>query len=302
MQSSPEQPAPVPAPTPPPSVQYFDSDFDAAAWIEECAHTPLLPITPTLDKEGHMGGVVDQVDEAAQWDSFFHTHSGGQFFKARKYVYPAFQKWIEQSELCLEVGCGHGCSIYPLLTNEHLSELRIIATDYSHEALSILMLHEKFDPARMQVRLWDISQPYTQSRQYPIVEECGDVCDALTPENTVSSILCLFVLSALHPENHEASLRHMWDILPPGGVILFRDYGVCDMTMFRHKVRLTEHLYRRCDGTLSYYFDLDYMRALCAATGFDPVELKYATVQITNKKKGITMKRVFVHAVLVKVI
>mmetsp|Transcript_25782 Transcript_25782/g.43465 ORF Transcript_25782/g.43465 Transcript_25782/m.43465 type:complete len:294 (+) Transcript_25782:164-1045(+) len=281
-----------------PTVQYFDNDFDAVEWISECRNKPLPIIAPAVDEVS--------IDEASQWNSFFHTHVGGQFFKARKYVYPAFQKWLDNSESCLEVGCGHGCSIYPLLGNAHLPDLRIIATDYSNEALSILMMHDKFDHSRVRVRIWDITEPFEDSKHYSRTED-GDGkldmahCDSTYPCLPVDSVLCLFVLSALHPGDHEASLCNIWQTLPPGGVILFRDYGTCDMTMFRHKIRLSENLYRRSDGTLSYYFDLEYMNALCAATGFEPAELKYATVQITNKKKGITMKRVFVHAVLVKV-
>jgi methyltransferase-like protein 6 len=221
-------------------------------------------------------------------------------------VYPAYQKWIDNSKVCLEVGCGHGCSIYPLLGHDEIPDIRMIATDYSCEALSILMMHAQFDPSRLSVRLWDITKPYEESVEYPTGNHADDALIASTEggcpnDHAVDSVLCLFVLSALHCKDHETALRHIWSILPPGGAVLFRDYGVCDMTMFRHKTRLSEHLYRRSDHTLSYYFDLEYVRHLCGVVGFDPVELKYATVQITNKKKGIVMKRVFVHAVLVKV-
>ena len=289
-----------------PQILYFDNDFEADEWILECQAKPLPPIV-----------MEEAIDEASQWDAFFHTHIGGQFFKPRKYVYPAYQKWIENSKVCLEVGCGHGCSIYPLIDNNQLLEIRMIATDYSSEALSIFMLHDKFDPSRIDVRLWDITQPYTASTDFRTVNnlattkedvDCREIFPSPSlPENekrihgeSADTILCLFVLSALHSDTHESALQHMWKLLPPGGVVLFRDYGICDMTMFRHRSRLTENLYRRSDGTLSYYFDLDYVRDLCSAVGFEPVELKYATVQITNKKKGITMRRVFVHAVLVK--
>lgn len=274
-------------------VQYFDCDFDAMEWILECQWKELPPITNE-----------DEVNEASQWDAFFHTHKGGQFFKARKYIYPAYQKWIDKSKVCLEVGCGHGCSIYPLIGQLH--DLRIVASDYSSEALSILMSHQKFDASRISVRVWDITEPYVMSKDFPLAqEEVSAVvtsADMIAPDSPVDSILCLFALSALHERSHVSALQHMWDLLQPGGVVLFRDYGICDMTMFRHKSRLTDNLYRRSDCTLAYYFDIEYMKHLCSVVGFDPVELKYATVQITNKKKGITMKRVFIHAVLVKIL
>ncbi len=44
--------------------------------------------------------------------------------------------------------------------------------------------------------------------------------------------------------------------MKPGGLVLFRDYGLYDHAMLRfsrgHKVE--EHLYFRQDGTLSYFF------------------------------------------------
>ena len=82
------------------------------------------------------------------------------------------------------------------------------------------------------------------------------------------------------------------------GVILFRDYGVCDMTMYRHHTRHSERLFVRSDGTLAYYFDLDYLRSIAAAAELRVEELEYATVRLQNRKTGQVMRRVFVHAVL----
>ena len=276
-----------------PQVQYFDCDFDAEEWIRECAGRPLPLIQPEPEK-----------DEAVQWNSFFYTHCGGQFFKARKYIYPAYRQWLEKSNVCLEVGCGYGCSIFPLMDINSLSHLRIVATDYSSEALSILLRNAQFDPSRIiDVRAWDITHHHLNSCKFSLDYE--EALERNERENesvfpSVDSILCLFVLSAIHSDSHEIALRNMWSILPIGGVVLFRDYGICDMTMFRHRSRLSQNLFRRNDGTLSYYFDLDYLNHLCSRVGFDPVQLKYATVEVTNKKKKISMRRVFVHAVLVK--
>ncbi|CAI5523270.1 unnamed protein product [Closterium sp. Naga37s-1] len=45
--------------------------------------------------------------------------------------------------------------------------------------------------------------------------------------------LCIFTLSALHPNRMLHALRQILSVLAPGGLLLFRDYGVFDMVMFR---------------------------------------------------------------------
>lgn len=49
---------------------------------------------------------------------------------------------------------------------------------------------------------------------------------------------------------------YTWQVLKPGGMLLFRDYGLYDHAMLRfgrgHK--LSDHFYVRQDGTRAYYF------------------------------------------------
>jgi hypothetical protein len=90
------------------------------------------------------------------------------------------------------------------------------------------------------------------------------------------------------------------------GVILFRDYGVHDMTMYRHSVRHGETFFRRNDTTLAFYFDLEYIREIAEKAGLQCLELEYATVSVRNRKENCKqsqkqMDRVFVHAVLAKI-
>ena len=78
---------------------------------------------------------------------------------------------------------------------------------------------------------------------------------------------------------------------------LFRDYGIHDMTMYRHRVRQGEFLFHRTDNTIAYYFDKSYLGNIAKQAGLEPVELDYATVCVVNKKTGAKMNRVFLHAV-----
>ena len=94
------------------------------------------------------------------------------------------------------------------------------------------------------------------------------------------------------------AIKECFDILRPGGKLLFRDYGnnamrcygyleilrsalisctilchetgICDMTMLRFdpQQRIGYREYLRSDGTRSYFFCLDTVRSLTSAAGF----------------------------------
>lgn len=111
------------------------------------------------------------------------------------------------------------------------------------------------------------------------------------------SLLLVFTLSALPPEAHGAALAHAFAALRPGGLLLFRDYGLYDMAQLRFPgaQMLGPSLYRRSEGTLAYFFSVEALRAAAAAAGFEEVECEYARVQMRNRKTGAAMRRVFVH-------
>lgn len=97
-------------------------------------------------------------------------------------------------------------------------------------------------------------------------------------------VTLIFVLSAVHPEkmmlvlqnvsrvrrlskssccSRDVGLRPgektcvcLFQVLKPGGVVLFRDYGLRDHAMLRFKAgsKLAENLYVRQDGTRAYFF------------------------------------------------
>lgn len=260
--------------------EYHSTDFSFEAYATEAQGKITLPSITPLENDSK---------QSEQWDSFFSCHNSGSFFKPRRYLALEFESYLKSSDtsVVLEVGCGHGCSMYPLLET---CQFNYIATDYSIQALEILKTHPNYNPERvLEVEKWDVTEP--------------------APEKIISLhpqvILAVFAISAIVPELHIQCFQNMMSILqqtrlthPESNLfICFRDYAIHDMTMYRHTIRYSEHLYRRNDGTLAYYFTKEYLQTLCNTVGLEVVELEYATVTVRNRKKESCMNRVFIHGV-----
>lgn len=277
-------------------VEYHSTDFDVKAWADEVS---LLYKLPELSEymECRVADTSSSLNSmySEKWNTFYSNHTSGKFFKPRRYLTVEFQNYLQaygSGSTVVEVGCGHGCSMFPIIESY---QMNYIATDCAAEVLPILESNSKFNPERCAGGLWDVTEPAPEQLLSLI-------------RNPVLAVIAVFALSAVHPDKHVQSLINMRSILSnmprsgdedsKTGVILFRDYGIHDMTMYRHKKRYSDRLFGRADGTLAYYFDVDYMRSIAAAAGLHVVELEYATVRTENRKANSVMHRVFVHAVL----
>ena len=65
---------------------------------------------------------------------------------------------------------------------------------------------------------------------------------------------------------------------------------------FKHSSFLADNLYVRQDGTLSYFFNLDYIETLFESVGFEIVSKEYVMRKTINLKKSLNVTRVFVQA------
>lgn len=267
-------------------VEYHSTDFDVHVWAQEASILHKLPeLSEYIEINTVAPSSSTDTSYSERWNTFYNNHNSGKFFKHRRYLTVEFQTYLQACDMgstVLEVGCGHGCSMYPII---EALPIRYIATDYSAAVLPILESNDKFDATRCACELWDVTEPPSEKLVSLI-------------QSPLRAIVAVFALSAVHPDKHVQSLINMRSILVDDGVILFRDYGIHDMTMYRHKKRYSERLFGRADGTLAYYFDLDYMRAIAAAAGLHIRELEYATVRTENRKANSVMHRVFMHAVL----
>ncbi|KAF8329376.1 S-adenosyl-L-methionine-dependent methyltransferase [Cantharellus anzutake] len=192
------------------------------------------------------------------WDQFYKNNKDN-FFRDRKWLHLEFPDLMRAVEpdagpvTVVEIGCGAGNSVFPLLTANRNPYLRIFACDYAPEAIKIVKDNPLYaSPAigTIAASVWDLASL--------------DSLPEGIEEGQVDMAILIFVLSALSPKEWHRALHNLHRILKPGGKVLLRDYGRHDLTQlrFREERLLEENFYIRGDGTRVYFFELDELAVL----------------------------------------
>lgn len=227
-------------------------------------------------------------DALRNWDLFYKRNET-RFFKDRNWTCREFEELLSEPstdpdthyrKLMLEVGCGVGNLIFPLVQNQK-NNYFIYACDFSPRAVEMVKNNELYDECNMKAFQCDIT---TDSIFQNIEKESLDI------------ITMVFVLSAIHPEKFEVVVKNLYRILKPEGVVLFRDYGLYDMAQLRFKPgnKIAENFYVRQDGTRSYYFSFNEIHQLFDKNGFDVISNYYVHRRTVNVKEKIDVPRIFV--------
>lgn len=173
------------------------------------------------------------------WDTFYSRHEN-RFFKDRKWLSLEFPELIAATKAdappttILEVGCGAGNTVFPLLSINENPHLRLIACDYAPQAVQVVQsqsLYQHPPAGSCEAYVWDLSTGATSdaearsSRLPPNVEP-----------GSVDIVVLIFVFSALHPREWAAAAENVYRMLKPRtGLVLFRDYGRHDLPQLRFK-------------------------------------------------------------------
>nr|XP_031324684.1 tRNA N(3)-methylcytidine methyltransferase METTL2A isoform X1 [Camelus dromedarius] len=141
----------------------------------------------------------------------------------------------------LEVGCGVGNTVFPILQTNNDPRLFVYCCDFSSTAVELVQTNSAYDPSRCFAFVHDLCD---EEKSYPV------------PGNSLDVIILIFVLSAIVPDKMQKAINRLSKLLKPGGVMLLRDYGRYDMAQLRFKKGqcLSENFYVRGDGTRVYFF------------------------------------------------
>lgn len=244
--------------------------------------------------------IKEPLEEGREWDKFYCTHDRW-FFKDRKWLAAEFPELFPPSSdnggrslQILEIGCGAGNTIWPLLRQNRTA--KVWACDFSEKAVELVRTHAEFDPARVHIFQHDISSPEA----------------ALSiPDGSIDICIAVFVLSALDPHSGlPIALEKIRRVLKRpndgsgdsrgkcrGGLLLFRDYARMDLTQLRFppsRFLYPPDTYRRGDGTLVHYFTEDAIRMVFAPPAWDIADLHTDRRLIVNRKRQLMMRRMWI--------
>jgi len=261
--------------------------FSVAQEVSACDRVLTVEEKQKLDKDTTF--VSDfkkkkyETEARKNWD-LFYKRNATNFFKDRHWTHREFPELLPENlsqrpHVLLEAGCGVGNCIFPLV--EETPDVFAYACDFSHRAVDFVKSNPLYNEEHFNAFQCDLTE------------------DTLTdniPLQSVDIVLMVFVLSAISPEKMCAALQNIAKVLKPGGVLLFRDYGLYDHAMLRFSTghKLEENFYVRQDGTRAYYFSLDYLDVLMTKCSLEVVEQQYVQKRTVNKKEGVDVPRIFV--------
>ncbi|XP_018652817.1 methyltransferase-related [Schistosoma mansoni] len=142
------------------------------------------------------------------WDKFY-SHHEDRFIKDRNWLEKEFYELfssISPSVHIMEVGCGVGNTIFPILRAIKSPGLLIYVSDFSEKALSILKESKGYYADRCITLQHDITKT---NDEIP----CR--------KNSLDFLVLVFVLSAVNPELFHRTLKNLVTYIKPGGVLLF---------------------------------------------------------------------------------
>ncbi|KAI8053849.1 S-adenosyl-L-methionine-dependent methyltransferase [Syncephalis plumigaleata] len=190
-----------------------------------------------------------------QWDAFYRVNQN-RFFRDRRWLRIEFPELFEvtnEPRTVLEIGCGAGNTLFPLLSANPDPNLRVLGCDFSEEAVNVVKSNPLLDPQRSAAFVWDLA---------------SETLPESVTEGSIDVIVLIFVLSALSPQQWKQAMKNLSTMLKPGGIILFRDYGRHDMAQLRFKPgrRIDDNFYVRGDGTRVYFFTPEEIEELFGET------------------------------------
>ncbi|EGC30182.1 hypothetical protein DICPUDRAFT_83855 [Dictyostelium purpureum] len=188
----------------------------------------------------------------------------------------------------LEIGCGTGATVYPLLKLNPEKYFNVF--DFSPHAVNLVKSNPTYNENQLKAFVCDIATE--------------DLPQSIIKDNSIDLMLMIFVLSAISPEKMSNVANSLFKALKPGGILYVRDYGLYDMTQLRFMSKkgkkIDDNFYLRADGTRTYFFTIQKLAEIFEAAGFKTLVSQYDTRELRNRKKMISMYRVWVRGKFMK--
>jgi len=267
------------------TLQTGDDPFKHNAWDNvEWTEEQKLEAQSKIDKQTtafHTRAESDsillkgEVPFSEAWHKFYSNHDD-KFFKDRNWLHTEFPELAGENFRIFEIGCGVGNTVIPVL--EKNPTCFVYGCDYADSAIEILKKHPNLEKERSHVFVQDIREKMTETIE----------------KGSLDVIVSIFCLSAVHPSQFEKTVDNLIELLKPGGLILFRDYGRFDLAQLRFKENrcVGENLYQRGDETLSYFFTEDDVEKLfCGYGGMEKLQLRTDGRMQVNRARKIKMYR-----------
>ncbi|KAM7254574.1 hypothetical protein ACFE04_003954 [Oxalis oulophora] len=238
----------------------------------------------------HLVEDVDYYQNKANkfWNKFYQSHQN-KFFKDRHYLdkdwgdYFCSDDCSPDGKKVLEVGCGAGNTIFPLLAAN--PELYIHACDFSPQAISLVKSRVDFTEDRLNAFVCNVAED-------DLSEKIG--------LSSVDVVTMIFTLSAVSPKKMAFILQNVKKVIKPNGYVLVRDYAIDDYAQVELQCRdrmISEDYYVRGDGTTSFFFSEDFMSTLFLEAGFNTVDINTYCKKIENHRQKVTMDRRWIRAI-----
>ncbi|KAJ3349659.1 hypothetical protein HDU83_000348 [Entophlyctis luteolus] len=274
-----------------PAEQVFEHNaWDNVEWTPEAERTALEKIALQAAHPVDAGERERYSRDAnVFWDQFYSNHTDN-FFMDRHWLkqeFPELFKPLDGSssanadgsrKTVFEIGCGAGNTAFPILAED--PSIFVYAADFSSTAIDVVKSSPAYDESAIKAFVYDVTSK-----------------DGIPPEipaNSVDICVCIFVLSALNPKDWDQATANIYNILKPGGVCLFRDYGRYDMAQLRFKKgrMLDENFYIRGDGTQVYFFTQEEVETRLFGK-FDIVQSVVDRRLLVNRSRQLKMYRVW---------